>query len=88
MEIPDKALVHPAWQLKVSRRLQRAEPSARVQIARDMIGRIRELTRAAAGLHGQLANLVKQAAPQLLAERGIGVLLAAKFSGEIAGIQR
>lgn len=87
-EIPTKALVHPAWQVKVSRRLQRAEPSVRVCIARDMISRIRELTRAAASLHDQLAELVAQAAPQLLAERGIGVLLAAKFIGEIAGIQR
>ena len=32
--------------------------------------------------------LVRQVAPQLLAERGIGVLLAAKFIGEIAGIDR
>jgi transposase len=87
-EIPAKALVHPGWQAKVARRLQRAEPSVRVRIARDMIARIRELTRAAARLHDELAELVAQAAPQLLAERGIGVLLAAKFIGEIAGIQR
>jgi transposase len=87
-EIPAKALVHPAWQVKVSRRLQRAQPSVRVFIARDMIARIRELTRTAARLHDQLAELVAQAAPQLLAEPGIGVLLAAKFIGEIAGIQR
>jgi transposase len=32
--------------------------------------------------------LVAQTAPQLLAETGIGVLLAAKFIGEIAGIDR
>ncbi len=32
------------------------------------------------------ASLVNQIAPQLLAERGTGVLLAAKVIGEIAGI--
>ena len=53
-----------------------------------MIGRIRELTRTIAQLHEQLADLVKQAAPQLLAERGLGVLIAAKLIGEIAGIDR
>ena len=53
-----------------------------------MIGRIRELTRTIAQLYEQLAGLVKQAAPQLLAETGLGVLIAAKLIGEIAGIDR
>jgi transposase len=59
-----------------------------VQIARDMIRRVRELTRATKDLYQQIAARVKQVAPQLLAEPGIGVLLAAKFIGEIAGIDR
>jgi transposase len=87
-EIPGKALVHPRWQTKVTRRLQSAEPSVRVRIARDRIRRIRELTRTIVALRDELAGLVTQAAPQLLAETGIGVLLAAKFIGEIAGIDR
>ena len=33
-------------------------------------------------------ELVTQVAPQLLAERGVGVLIAAKLIGEIAGIDR
>lgn len=53
-----------------------------------MVRRIRELTRTVAELHDQLAVLVRQVAPQLLAERGIGVLLAAKLIGEIAGVHR
>jgi len=53
-----------------------------------MIRRVRELTRAAKDLYDKLAALVKQVAPQLLAEPGIGVLLAARFIGEIAGIDR
>jgi transposase len=87
-ELPLKALVHPSWQTKVTRRLAHAEPSVRVRIARDMIRRIRELTRTIGALHDELAALVAQAAPQLLAETGIGVLLAAKFIGEIAGVNR
>jgi hypothetical protein len=59
-----------------------------VLIARDTIRRIRELSRATKDLYDELAALVKQVAPQLLAEPGIGVLLAAKFIGEIAGIDR
>jgi transposase len=87
-EIPKRVLVHPAWQTKIAGRLGRAETGVRVQIARDMIGRIRELTRTTAQLYEQLASLVKKAAPLLLAERGLGVLIAAKLIGEIAGIDR
>jgi transposase len=87
-ELPPRALIHPAWQAKISRRLARAERSVRVQIARDMIRRVRELTQTIVELRDQLAGLVAQTAPQLLAERGVGVLLAAKFIGEIAGVSR
>jgi transposase len=87
-EIPTKAFVQPSWQTKTQARLARAEQSTQVWVARDMIRRISELTRAAKDLHQKIAALVKQVAPQLLAEPGIGVLLAAKFIGEIAGIDR
>jgi transposase len=53
-----------------------------------MIRRARELSRATKDLYNKIAALVRQVAPQLLAEPGIGVLLAAKFIGEIAGIDR
>jgi transposase len=59
-----------------------------VQIARDMISRVRELTRAITPLYEQLADLVTQAAPQLPAEKGLGVLIATKLIGEIAGVDR
>jgi transposase len=87
-EIPKRVLVHPAWQTKVAQRLRRAPSTVRVQIARDMINRIRELTRTITQLYHQLAALVAQVAPQLLAESGLGVLIAAKLIGEIAGIDR
>ena len=87
-ELPAKALTQPGWQTKVASRLARAEQTTQVLIARDMIHRIRELSRATKDLYDKIAALVKKVAPQLLAERGIGVLLAAKFIGEIAGIDR
>jgi len=88
LEIPAKALTQPGWQTKVASRLARAEQTIQVTIARDMIRRARELSRATKDLYNKIAALVRQVAPQLLAEPGIGVLLAAKFIGEIAGIDR
>jgi transposase len=87
-EIPKRVLIHPSWQTKVAHRLRRAACTVQVQVARDMIARVRELTRTITKLYEQLAELVKQVAPQLLAEQGLGVLIAAKLIGEIAGIDR
>ena len=87
-ELPAKAFTLPGGLTKIASRLARAEQTTQVQIARDMIRRIRELTRATKDLYDKIAALVKRVAPQLLAEPGIGVLLAAKFIGEIAGIDR
>jgi transposase len=87
-EIPDRALRGPVWQTRVAERLRRAEPSVRVRIARDMIRRIRELTRTITALYQELAELVRQIAAHLLAETGLGVLIAVKLIGEIAGIDR
>jgi transposase len=87
-EIPKRVLIQPGWQTKIAQRLRRAALSVQVQIARDMITRIRELTRTISQLYGQLAELVRELAPQLLAEKGLGVLIAAKLIGEIAGIDR
>ena len=85
---PAKAFTQPGWQTQITNRLARAEQSTQVVVARDMIRRIRELSRATKDLYDKIAALVGEVAPQLLAEPGIGVLLAAKFIGEIAGIDR
>lgn len=87
-EIPKRVLIQPGWQAKVTQRLRRATVTVQVQIARDMINRVRELTRTITKLYAQLSDLVQQAAPQLLDEPGLGVLIAAKLIGEIAGINR
>jgi len=88
LEIPARVLITTRWQDRIGARLARAEQTARVRIARDELRRIRELTRSIDALQRELATLVAALAPQLLDERGCGVLTAAKLIGEIAGIQR
>jgi transposase len=87
-EVPPRALNTARWQERIARRLAGAAQVARVRIARDELRRIRDLTRAITQLQHELAALVGQLAPQLLAEQGCGVLTAAKLIGEIAGINR
>src|SRR3954470_5586727 len=95
VEIPERALIRGCWQERVGGRLTRAEQTTRVRIARDELRRIRELTRAIDALERELAPLVAglapwvpEPAPRLLAERGCGVLTAAKLIGEVAGVER
>jgi transposase len=88
LEIPARVLITARWQNRLARRLARAEQSARVQIARDELRRIRDLTSSIDALQRELASLVATLAPRLLAECGCGVLTAAKLIGEIAGVQR
>jgi transposase len=87
-EIPARVLIAKHWQDRLAGRLARAQQTTRVQITRDELRRIRELTRSVDALERELAVLVASLAPQLLAERGCGVLTAAKLIGEIAGIHR
>src|SRR4051794_7876564 len=88
LEIPPRALIGGRWQERVAGRLARGEQTAQVRIARDELRRIRELTRSIDALQRDLAVLVGELAPRLLAEPGCGVLTAAKLIGEIAGIGR
>ena len=88
LELPISALFSKKWSTRIARRLARAEQTARVRIARDELRRLRELTAAANALEAEIADLVAQIAPQLLAEPGFGPLTAAKLLGEIAGIER
>ena len=88
LEIPPRGLIAVHWPQRVAGRLTRAEQTTRVRIARDELRRIRELTKTIDELERELALLVAQVAPRLLAERGCGVLIAAKLVGEIAGVNR
>jgi transposase len=85
---PKCALLSKKWTGTIGRRLAHAEQTARVRIARDELRHLRELSQTTDALETQIAELVAQAAPQLLAEPGFGPLTAGKLIGEIAGAQR
>ena len=88
LNIPPRALVGQRLQAQLARKLAHAKPTARVRIARDELRRVRELTRTLLELEAELTELVKDTAPDLLAEPGIGALTAARLIGEIAGAER
>ena len=88
LQIPGSSLFYGKWGPRIARRLARAQQTMRVRIARDELRRLRELTHSVKALEGEIAELVAQIAPHLLAEPGFGPLTAAKLVGEIAGAQR
>jgi transposase len=72
LEIPNGALDTGKWLGKVARRLARAERTPRVRIARELVRQIAARTTRIRELEAELAQLVTDYAPQLLAERGCG----------------
>jgi transposase len=64
------------------------EPGVVARLARDLVGRIRELTVTIDALEREIASLVDRLSPNLLALTGCGRLTAAKLVGESAGIER
>jgi len=86
--LPGSALISKKWQTTIGRRLARAEQSTRVRIARDELRHLRELTHSINALQSDIADLVDEVAPQLIAEPGFGPLTAGKLIGEIAGAGR
>ena len=85
---PGCALLSKKWTTRIGRRLSRAEQTARVRIARDELRQLRELSHTIDALEAEIADLVADVAPQLLAEPGFGPLTTGKLIGEIAGAQR
>ncbi len=57
-------------------------------IARDLVGRIRELTVSANDLERRIADAIARVAPALLDLAGVGVLTAAKIVAEVADVRR
>jgi transposase len=88
LEIPAGALDRMVWLDRVARKLSRAEQSARVRVARELVTEIRRRTRRAAELQREIGALVKAQAPELLALEGCGALTAAKLIAETAGARR
>jgi transposase len=86
--IPAGALSRPKTQDSLARRLARTEHDVQVRVMREQLKRIREITRHAQQLETELAQLVVEQQPRLLALHGIGTLTAARLVVEIAGIER
>ena len=87
-DVPAGALDRPLWLRRVAGRLARCEQTTLVQIAREQLRRIAELSRRVDELEHQLAKLVRAQAAPLLALPGCGVLTAAKILAETGGIER
>ena len=88
LEIPAGALDRIVWLDRIAGRLSRAPKSARVRVARELLGSIRSQVRRAAELEREIASLVKAKAPELLGLPGCGALSAAKILAETAGAER
>lgn len=87
-ELPTGCLDRIVWLERLSRKLSRAEQSARVRISRELVRAIRDRTKRAAELQREIEAMVKQQAPQLLELQGCGSLTAAKLIAETAGAAR
>jgi transposase len=63
-------------------------PGTVARIARELVGRIRELTRTIDALEREIRRIAQAVAPTLLALSGCGPLSAAKLVGQVGGIGR
>jgi len=79
----DRAVVLTALEARLA-----GQPGTVARIARELVGRIRELTTTINALEREIGRLVGALAPSLLALTGCGPLTAAKLVGETAGIGR
>src|SRR6266516_771343 len=88
LRVPLGALDRTLWLERLRRQLARREQTTQVRIARDLLGRCRELTRAVAELDRELQARMQTTAPRLLELAGCGPLSAAKLLCEIGPIDR
>lgn len=88
LEVPAGALDRAKWLDRVAGKLRRAERSARVRVALELVGAIRARTKRIRELERELGALVERYCPQLLAIPGCGALSAAKLIAEVAGAGR
>ena len=88
LTIPARTLDQTSTLKRLSGRLGRREQTTQVRICRELARRCRELSRRATELEGELRELVRSEAAQLLALPGCGTLTAAKLIAEVAGAER
>jgi transposase len=88
LQVPPGALDRCVWLDRLGRRLARRKHTTQVQIARDLLGRCRALTRSVGELDRELHQRTQALAPRLIALPGCGPLSAAKLLCEIGPIDR
>ena len=88
LTVPPGALDRTVWLDRVARRLNRADKTVQVRIARELVGRCRSLTRTILALDRELQKRIEKTAPALLTLPDCGALSAAKLLGEIGPIER
>jgi len=86
--IPLRMLGRPSHLERVSRWLGRQERELQVRLARELVTRIRALTRAITELDHELEQRAATISPALLELPGCGVVTAAKLLAEIGPIDR
>jgi transposase len=87
LEIAPKSLGRLRVIAALDRRLHKVDGTV-AAIARELLGRIRDLTVRINELQREITQLVRPLAPSLLAMPGCGPLSAAKILGEVAGAAR
>jgi transposase len=88
LHVPLGALDRTIWLDRLSRTLSRREQTVQLQIARELVGRCRSLTRTILALDRELEQRTQALAPRLLQLVGCGPLSAAKLLCEIGPIDR
>ena len=88
VHVPLGALDRTIWLDRLSRKLARSEQTVQLQIARDLVGRCRTLTRAILALDRELQQRTHTLAPRLTQLPGCGPVSAAKLLCEIGPIDR
>jgi transposase len=88
LRVPLGALDRTVWLERLRRQLARREQTTQARIARDLLGRCRELTRSIAELDRELQGRMQTTAPRLLELAGCGPISGAKLVCEIGPIER
>jgi transposase len=88
LRVPLGALDRTVWLERLRRQLARREQTTQERIARDLLGRCRELTRSIAELDRELQGRMQMTAPRLLELAGCGPISGAKLVCEIGPIER
>jgi transposase len=88
LRVPLGALDRTVWLERLRRQLARRGQTTQVWIARELLGRCRELTRSIAELDRELQERMQATAPRLLELAGCGPISGAKLVCEIGPIDR